>query len=540
VLAHEFGHFAQRAGTRSGYVIQMISLWFVRAVYQRDEWDAWLARACEEGDWRFQGFFVLGKAGIAVARIPLRLLMYAGVGLTCFLRRQQEYDADRYEAIIGGTRAFIESMESLPVLSVATQAAYHHLRESWKERKLVDDLPAQIVHEAHALSDEVKKSLRDAAAKATSGVFHTHPSPAERIRAVQLLNEPGIFTLEEPASVLFQDFPALCREVTRRHYEEVVGLKLGAGNLKNLEESLEHERSGDDANKTLEALAPGAATIWEPLDFDPAYVGAPADASVTQAALDSARSKIRDERDDITAMIAEQATVEKRLTRMVYADSLSSAGISFNPADYELSSCDSAIVRAHLVRLRAEGQQRVLDRAPRQRLYLARFISAIQLLHYPEVAAQTKEAGTKQGEALRLVETLSKLKRTAAPLRELAHGMVALRALFDHGNRTKDASKFDRSATVLFRKLERNVGAVRTQLLGANYPFDHASGKISLNDFCRPGTTGSDAQHQAFLAASAYLDRLPDVYARSVARLAVIAAEVEDCLWPSQPRQPAF
>ena len=43
VLAHEFGHFTQGAGMRLTYLVETISRWFERVVYERDAWDDWLA-----------------------------------------------------------------------------------------------------------------------------------------------------------------------------------------------------------------------------------------------------------------------------------------------------------------------------------------------------------------------------------------------------------------------------------------------------------------------------------------------------------------
>ncbi|MDB5334865.1 MAG: Zn-dependent protease with chaperone function, partial [Planctomycetaceae bacterium] len=39
VLAHELGHFSQGAGMRLSYIIRNINNWFLRVIYERDEWD---------------------------------------------------------------------------------------------------------------------------------------------------------------------------------------------------------------------------------------------------------------------------------------------------------------------------------------------------------------------------------------------------------------------------------------------------------------------------------------------------------------------
>src|SRR5262249_24911153 len=50
VLAHELGHFAQGARMRLSYLIRSINAWFVRVVYERDEWDEQLVSWSEESD----------------------------------------------------------------------------------------------------------------------------------------------------------------------------------------------------------------------------------------------------------------------------------------------------------------------------------------------------------------------------------------------------------------------------------------------------------------------------------------------------------
>jgi len=50
VLAHEFA-FHPGFGMRLSYVIRGINAWFARVIYQRDEWDLWLAELADTQEW---------------------------------------------------------------------------------------------------------------------------------------------------------------------------------------------------------------------------------------------------------------------------------------------------------------------------------------------------------------------------------------------------------------------------------------------------------------------------------------------------------
>ena len=97
VLAHEFGHFSQGAGMRVSWVIRNVNMWFARVVYSRDAWDEWLVDASEETDFRIGWIFYIARLAVFLSRGVLWCFMMLSHAATCWLSRQMEYDADRYE-----------------------------------------------------------------------------------------------------------------------------------------------------------------------------------------------------------------------------------------------------------------------------------------------------------------------------------------------------------------------------------------------------------------------------------------------------------
>jgi len=139
------------------YVIRMISSWFARVVYERDEWDVNLARAAHSIDIRLGIFLHLIRLTIWASRRILWVLMHAGHAVSCFMLRQMEYDADTYETKLAGSEAFARTTAKFQNLSAAGAWASHKMTESWKNRRLPQNLPAFISVSVKNIPAEMKK-----------------------------------------------------------------------------------------------------------------------------------------------------------------------------------------------------------------------------------------------------------------------------------------------------------------------------------------------------------------------------------------------
>lgn len=221
VIAHEFGHFRQGAGMRLSYLIRRINHWFARVVYERDEWDEAIA-SLGSGDSAWIGFMGwCTRAGVGLSRGILWLLMMAGHGLSGFLLRQMEFDADRWEMRIAGSAGFESTMLRLATLGYVLTDIRQEMRRTWRRQmQLPDNIPVLVEYRANRLSAERRTKVENELGLARTGVFDTHPSAADRIREARLSAEPGYFTSEAPARDLFENFNMISRLVTLAHYED--------------------------------------------------------------------------------------------------------------------------------------------------------------------------------------------------------------------------------------------------------------------------------------------------------------------------------
>ncbi|MDR7330972.1 M48 family metallopeptidase [Roseateles asaccharophilus] len=230
VLAHEFGHFAQRAMAvgRWVYVAQQIA---ARLVAQRDMLDGFL-----QGLSRFD--FRVAWIGWILSLIvwAIRSLVdsvFTGVQLLQrSLGREMEYGADAVAVALTGSDALVHSLYKLQTADIDWDRAAG-LASEWKSKEQwVGDLFALQT----AISDRTGRMLDDAqygqvpapqgaghrlfdtADSAVPQMWRTHPLNHEReARAKADYRAGGVD--ERSAWTLFADAPALRTQVTRRLFE---------------------------------------------------------------------------------------------------------------------------------------------------------------------------------------------------------------------------------------------------------------------------------------------------------------------------------
>lgn len=237
ILAHEFGHFTQGFGMRLTYLIRSINGWFARIAYERDAWDATLDQWADEAeDGRIA--IVVGMVRLAVwsSRLILKALLFFGHAIGCFMLRQMEYDADSYEIKLAGSESFESAAKRLHVLGAALQNSYKEIRVGWNmNKRLPDNFPAYLMNHEAALRPAIKTQLEDTAGLGKTGIFDTHPSDGDRIRAARRADEPGVFDFDAPATALFSNFEILSKQVTQLHYDEDLGIPLVMATLSPVE-----------------------------------------------------------------------------------------------------------------------------------------------------------------------------------------------------------------------------------------------------------------------------------------------------------------
>ncbi len=239
VIAHELGHFRQGAGMRASYLIRGVNHWFARVVYERDAWDELLASAVGTDSGWLSIVAGSARAGVALSRGVLWLLMMAGHAISGLLLRQMEYDADLWEMRVAGSAGFEATMLRIATLQSVLGDIQREMKRTWRRQlQLPDNLPVLLQYRTNHLPAEKRHTIENKVGLAKTGWLDTHPSAADRVRRARMVGEDGLFDSDAPAAELFENFDTISRLVTLAHYEDDLNVPTSPDYLIPLEKLL--------------------------------------------------------------------------------------------------------------------------------------------------------------------------------------------------------------------------------------------------------------------------------------------------------------
>jgi Zn-dependent protease with chaperone function len=424
VLAHEFGHFSQGGGMRLTFIVRSINAWFARVVNERDEWDDALERWSSSGNWMIVLTMNVAKASVWCSRHILGLLMTAGHGISCFMLRQMEHDADSYEIKVVGSATFLETSARMRELNLIAHLGYNDLRDSWIRRTLPANLPAFLVRQGARVPDDVVTQVREIP-RAETSVFDTHPSDRDRARAAERAAAAGILVGgDDPSTVLFNDFDAVSAAATRHHYELDLGVSLESLTLVETEAAVSASRDREGNQRSAEAFFGDRMSVYRPL-----RLSLPGEFECTSLSiisdLKAARRTMHALGAGVAAMYRRFESLEQTRNLAVTALELLDAGFTkVIPADFELT--DGTREDAQATASRAVEQQEDMSRD------LLRFeTAACNRLSYG-LALST---GTRRDDANRFVGAVNALADVWDDMNELHRLLVILEHML--GNTSK-------------------------------------------------------------------------------------------------------
>jgi Zn-dependent protease with chaperone function len=512
VLAHEFGHFAQGAGMKLTYIIRLISSWFARVVYERDEWDVGLAKAAHSVDIRIGIFLHMIRLAVWLTRRILWIFMRAGHAISCFMLRQMEYDADTYETKLSGSQAFAATTAKFQALLAAGQWTSQKMDESWRNRRLPADLPSFISVSVKNVPADLKKKWDEKLAKKKTRLLDTHPCDNDRIKAALALNEAGVFHSNEPATRLFKDFAELSRAATRFHYEHNLELRITEHNLVAHEVAERESRSQAEGDQSMRDFFFGVKLVFRAIPYSEEP---PQKLPLGELIETSKKAK--------QAMESAKPQVQKALAEYQEAESLYQRGLDAIRQEAQQASEKASVKLRELIPLIEpfENNARV------------RLECGLLLLNDPEIAARVSEAELLRGEAARLRIVLARLSEAFGPLQALRRKFSALMAAIDVCNEPKRSGRVEqaeRRINELKPELEGLIKDVRAPLQDVPYPFHHAREEITVDQFARNDIPASNKLQALVNDCNCQLNRLLPLYQRVLARLAFISLKVEEVI----------
>ena len=530
ILAHEFGHFSQGAGMRLGLVIHAINRWFGLVVYQRDSWDDQLEAWTRDSDLRYGWVLWLTCGGVWLTRKILYGLMLLGEAMSCRLSREMEFDADRHEARFAGSDNFRTTSQRLPILIAARQWAIGDLSSSYCEGRLVDDFFQLVAIRAGMISEEDRRELIEARLNAPTKWFYTHPSDAERIASAEREQAPGVFQIESPASVLFQDFAATSRAETLTFYQWQLGEAIAPKSLVPAAELVAEQQAKVEQDDAAERVLGGLYHYYCRLSFSDDLTPSADSIPDVLATIINLRTHILGlaaAHGEAVNHLREQYTFDQEAN---LAELLLIGGMSVGSDVFRVpltSHREIALVREQITSAKAEGWRSL---AAMYQVFTDRLRLPLQLLGVPEVAAKIPDAQSLWDESNHLIRSLITWQKHHETLLEIYDSRELIQ---DVSKQLEGRDSHPTLLTCLRKATEQGIAklqSVQPSFASVRYPFLHVERDMSVGQYLinqMPPQGDPSAVHSALTNVMMEGFRLNT---RMVGRLCAIAEKIETAL----------
>lgn len=530
VLAHELGHFSQGAGMRANYMTAVIGSWLHAAAYGQDELGA-IARSqlqSEHSRFKVIAFFVL--IGTWVSRLLLRVLL-STVGIVgCVMLRRMEFDADRHEVRLVGSKESIVTTRRILEINEAFAGCLIEVRDFWNNDQLPDDLPALVGVRSEAITGEQAAAVRKQLEHGKTAFFDTHPSHAARIKFAERLNEEGIFNLDQPATVLFRDVHAAGKKASYAFYREAIGPAFSKATFVSTEGVVREARRHGKRLGVVAKYLGFEPPAWRPFFPSMTRVTGADDPKKTLAALKEARARTKEAGSQVGDAPERFRKADEEMVACDQAKAAFDLGLAAAPSSLKIphrSRRGVSDVRQRAV-AEAASASALMDQAMDDAA--TRLSAALRLLHSAGMEGRI-------GEAPRLRERSKALLAASATLRELLPMIAPLRAEIgqariaaEHGQRTGKVEDAKKVLRPLSDTVRDRLGEIRRVAGGTPYPFEHPSGEINFGERLVGATPAWREFDQIFPVVEMLLERYPEDARRVYAELIEIGAMVESAL----------
>jgi Zn-dependent protease with chaperone function len=532
VLAHEFGHFSQGVGMRFHYLAYKINSWFFYSVYARDSWDEKLDQIASETENWVSVILNVARGGVWLTRKLLYVFMMAGHAVSSYMLRQMEFDADRYEAQLTGSQQFKNTTLQLQRLGLAYQVSHDYLAQAWEDKKLVNDFPSLVAHNASQMPEELDSALLSQMEESNAHIYDSHPSDKERIENAMQQQAKGIFSMDTHSRELFKRFDSLAKQVSQVHYAHELGLDFDPSKLVDINQVVKIAQDNEKQQEAYHAYFKDMAPVFDmPLSVN-IFDTSKANWDDLLAQYKDIENQLADQISSRRMLIkkAEESSAKYQCFSAIY--DLDQAGFILFPEWFDITPEVLEAHKKHMAMFEQTWKQSMAQLRPMFEINDRRMSIALTLLNHPVILEADHEHAHHLKIRNRFSLLVNNIKRNAETIIEfrLNHSRMAafLSCAPAIGQKPTD---FEAVRDQLFEDLKQSNLQLAAALGRLDYPFVAEGEHLTIAEYLDPFLPKANqfSSEQAFYIASGnvILEKLDAIYGRIISGLAKVALTVD-------------
>jgi len=218
VLADQLSFYRRGAASSTTELVRTINGWLWQSVYGQGRLDQWLALVAQRPHFHAAKLLLPLRGLKWAAQAVLFVPMFVANTIASTILRRAEYDADRLTVRLVGRRTFANLLAQRELIDFAWQGVLAELDYLLGEQQLPDSLPQQLAVRMLDTTPELYAALRDTISDRGNQTFDSRATNEERLAAIESEPPEGLFHCKLPATVLFEDFPAVAKQMTWDYY----------------------------------------------------------------------------------------------------------------------------------------------------------------------------------------------------------------------------------------------------------------------------------------------------------------------------------
>ncbi len=525
VIAHEFAHFRQRSGMRWTYVIRNLNQWFARIVFERDAWDEFLQAKADAG-----GLLSLpvkvAQMVVAVVRFGFMGLFFVSHFLTSNMLRQMEFDADRCEARLAGSQNFAQTSRRLRLLAVCEEAAGVDMNRFNSENKLVDNLPELIVANIDRIPKEKFQELERAMLKVNTEWHDSHPADRERIDNIAREQAPGIFNLEIPSARLLGDPNGLCRALTLDHYRREFGADFDANRVHATNRLVQQRKNETGELEAAKRFFFDNIHGMSTLEFPRYQLGSAIDPNQFKIRCQQYREQLQRQSAAYTMGAQQESQIQDQIQELEVAKRWleANAPIPSGVCSMTVNNLQHASAQQQQLELKLKATREHLQ--PFRKFQGQRLLEDLEMLRLPSVAKAVKIEPAEVSQINDILNIWEIFHKHREFLRRYYWDWEALKSIVAAA--ANDVPVSEGLIRTAMERMQRQFAVYPNLTYSLSYPFQHASGVISLSQYLVPQVPAAGDLEAIMTAGSTLFDNLGYLLSRCLCRLAWLAESVEE------------
>lgn len=526
IMAHEFGHFRQVGGMKATYAIRSINQWFVEATFQRDFVDHQLAEWAQKSDLRFGWIIWLAQAAIYVARFLLMILIFLGHFFCAKLLREMEFEADRVETRLVGTRTFARTCRDMRMIELSHLGALNELDRYRRESRLPDNWPALIASLTSRIDAEKFREMEKKLLEVKTEWDDSHPSDRDRIENAAREQAEGTFTVELPATTLFTDFNGLARVVTLKWYQQLFGPKYDPKNIQDTSKLVEARKvevtQGEGALRFILEQFCHLHTFYLPRFA----LGEAIESAQYKTNTQSRRDKLLKDVRGYAATRKKEEEWRENFVKVAVSRRLIEAGFDLSQ-NSALFPAKTLFQIQHRAAELGQEEKRLKSELKGFRQMLGyRLMDALEFLRAEKILTQIGEPKDVVADVKGILRALHCVinNMTVFEQSSLEHRVLAIQLMIAENHQDNDLFQ---SINQTSQRIQGLFETISFQCANISFPFDHGKGKISLAAFLLPERPNGEDVIAVLGALDDMEENLERFMKQSLGRLGSLAEKVE-------------